>query len=748
MGVHGRKPAILTLALFVTHAVGVGALAQRQEVTVPVVSFALKAVQGVKTAERLDLPDSRRLGEPGEPDIPWRVMTVLLPPSAAPETVAVRLEGARWEAIQGLSSVEPVPPVATWDGQQQVLAWPSEKKIVNGRDMTIYAKDALWPEVEIRLLSAGRLRKWRLAEVAVPLLRYNPAQGIVLRMAAGNVVVSFNPAGAPAQQAASIQAELSDSIGEDAVRRIAVNYDQQQADYQASPSAESSEGPVPPSGGPRPGYVIITTSAIQSASTRMADFVAHKKLCGFDVRVITEADFGGGVGDPAAENIRAWLAAHYVTDRIQYVLLVGYPDPTYGDIPMKMLWPRYNQAEDREAPSDYYYADLTGNWDLDHDGFYGEWSGDFGPGGVDRNWEVLVGRIPYYGNVTDVDTVLQKTIDYEVQPSDQRAWRKNVLLPMKPSDDSTPGYHLGEQIKSDTLIPNGWAYHRIYEQTYGLVPPPETTPCTNPNVRGVWSSGAFGLVVWWTHGSAISASSVLSIFDVPYLNNIHPVFTFQVSCTNAYPEGVNLCYALLLNGAACTVGATRVSWYYVGQTRFNGSPSNSGMGYEYASRVVARGLTSGQALHELKQVLSPPSSAMWMNFAVFNIYGDPSLCIMPSRHNLTLGISNSMLGEVYLEPEPNDANQPAYAYAPGTVVTLTAVPDEGKSFDQWTLYDPNHPGDANYAAADTNLTTTVVMGTDREVTAKFRCGTGAAPMLPAMVILLTAGLLRMARRKS
>jgi len=64
---------------------------------------------------------------------------------------------------------------------------------------------------------------------------------------------------------------------------------------------------------------------------------------------------------------------------------------------MKMLYPRNNEGDEyRESPSDYYYADLTGNWDLDGDGYYGEWDHDFGSGGVDRNWDVLVGRVPCY----------------------------------------------------------------------------------------------------------------------------------------------------------------------------------------------------------------------------------------------------------------------------------------------------------------------------------------------------------------
>lgn len=52
-----------------------------------------------------------------------------------------------------------------------------------------------------------------------------------------------------------------------------------------------------------PGYTIITTSEINNTSQKLEDFIAHKESLGFDVQVVTEADFGGGVGDVAVENI-------------------------------------------------------------------------------------------------------------------------------------------------------------------------------------------------------------------------------------------------------------------------------------------------------------------------------------------------------------------------------------------------------------------------------------------------------------
>ena len=709
--------------------------AEPAELTIQVDVSAIGVAAGAAGSTVFSCPGAQWLGVTGEPRIPWRVMTVLLPPDATLETMSVRLDGARYEVIAGTWTIGPVPPVATWHDDRQVIVWPADKVIVDGRDAAVYGTDGFWPAVDVRLLDTGRLRKWRLAQVAVPLLKLNPVQGALRRLTDGKVVVSFKRAASAAVGAAT-RSELADAIGEETIQRIAVNYPQQRAAYESSTDPVIENGAAPAAGGSKPGYVVITTSAIQSASAKLADFVAHKQLCGFDVQVITEADFGGGLGDTAAENIRAWLQAHYLSDNLLYVLLIGNPHPSGTDpnlaVPMKMLWPRHGASEYEESPSDYYYADLTGNWDLDGDGFYGEGGDDFGPGGVDRNWEVLVGRIPYYGVLTDWDDILTKIIDYEQAASDVTAWRRAVLLPMEPSDESTPGYHLGEQIKGDVILPAGWLYHRVYEEDYGLVPPPETTPCTKSNVTNAWTSRGFGLVVWWTHGSSISAADVMDILYARNLNDDYPAFTFQVSCHNSYPESGNLSYALLDNGAVATIGATRVSWYYPGQTNFAGSTSNAGMSYEYATRIVNQGVSCGQALHEVKQVLTP---GIWMNFTVFNIYGDPSTCIVPFGYTLSLEVDGK--GSIQVDPNLPD-------YPPGVTVTLTAEPNDGKVFRKWKLYDPNHPNDANHLVIDANNPVTIVMNADRQVKAIFKCASGemAPPLLMTIGLL---GVLRLRR---
>jgi len=116
-------------------------------------------------------------------------------------------------------------------------------------------------------------------------------------------------------------------------------------------------------------------------------------------------------------------------------------------------------------------------------------------------------------------------------------------------------------------------------------------------------------------------------------------------------------------------------------------------------------------------------------------------------YKLTIGYVNPSWGHVELAPEPNDANLPEYPAR--STVTLTAVPNGGKAFTQWRIYDPNYPGDGNYAVVDANDSITIVMDANREVTAVFKCGSGVGIGPPLSLIGLgVCGLVfRSARRR-
>jgi hypothetical protein len=583
-------------------------------------------------------------GAPGDPALPGKIYNVAVPPDVSWESVTVEVLRAEAAELPGSHEIAPAPPPVTWVDGQKIVAWgENAASIVDGRNTKVYQDDAYFPSSYVTPVAQSQMRKWRFVRLLFTPLQYNPVSK-KLRLAT-EVEVRLTFERAPAIQAQQIQAELSDTVMDDEAAQILYNYGQARDWYQADePLMGTSAGD---------GYAIITTNAIVAASSKLSDFIAHKQAQGYTVEVVTESQYGGLSGQSpngTAEKIRKWLQDNYST--IKYVLLIGNPDPddptisdSVGDVPMKMCWPRGSETSYRESPTDYFYADLTGNWNLDGDIYFGEYNGDRGTGGVDFTPEVYVGRIPVYTGVAGwaatLDSILQKTIDYD--NSSDTAWRKSALLPMSFSDSSTDGARLAEAMKSGYLNGGGYTSYTLYQQgTSGC----DSTYSSNETllngaVRNRWQSNDYGVVTWWGHGNETGAyigydtcgsGTILTSSDTSSLDDGHPAFVYQCSCTNGYPENSNnLGYALLKQGAIATVSASRVSWYAVGWS----SPSptyadNASIGYYFMQQIVNED-PAGKALYDEKSAMGAGwGSASWMNLMDFNVYGDPSASILSS----------------------------------------------------------------------------------------------------------------------
>ena len=130
------------------------------------------------------------------------------------------------------------------------------------------------------------------------------------------------------------------------------------------------------------------------------------------------------------------------------MLLIGNPDPddygdggdAFGDIPMLMCYPRRGAIFYEESPTDYIYADLTGDWDTDNDGYHGEYGTISQDYDVDFEAEVYVGRIPVYSaDYSSLDAILKRIINHH---NDTGAEKKKILLPMAISNYYNENYFL------------------------------------------------------------------------------------------------------------------------------------------------------------------------------------------------------------------------------------------------------------------------------------------------------------------
>lgn len=155
-------------------------------------------------------------------------------------------------------------------------------------------------------------------------------------------------------------------------------------------------------------YLVVTNGILASAFEPLLQWKRMKGLSA-DVALIEDiVATESGIDD--AEKLRNYLMGAYQRGT-RYVLLGG--DETV--VPIRYA---FNQDAsdypdlDVQQICDLYYADLTGDWDVDGDGVYGEKTED----AADIYAELLVGRLPA-NTAAEVTSYIYKVIRYEQNPS-------------------------------------------------------------------------------------------------------------------------------------------------------------------------------------------------------------------------------------------------------------------------------------------------------------------------------------------
>lgn len=657
--------------------------------------------------DQVNLPGFQAAGKPGDPALPAYEFCFLLPENISFENSRFSIENEVWEDVPGAFDVAPAPPAATRIGGNLVVEWGGKDpaNIVQGRDVTVYGKDAFFPATPLGGAQISKYRPWNLAYVTLTGVAYNPVQKQlrVLRSATIRITCERGPQPQAAPASGGFAATAKTEQYWIRLRERVENPGDRAAFYPAL-VAPAAGGPA--ASAVTANYVIITTDWIKTNSTKLTSFTAHLADLGYTTSVITEFTASddihylqGNTCATRAANIRNWLKSNYAT--VDYVLLIGDPDPgvftAARSIPMLMCYPNYiDHTAQYSTPTDLCYAELSGSWDNDADGFPGEYGDgtvntgntfqDFGLGGIDKDSEVAVARIPYYGVLADLDSILQKMITYESATSGI-AWRYKTLIPVAVSnteDDTGPPFNGIPEITPRTLggefgkalntLAQSYSFntYRLYERTgcknNGTdYPLPANFPCeaalTQANLQAEWQKN-YGFVTWWGHGSQTAAARMTwanDLYSQPappippgdnlcqrgaggedawfdfwrsgdcaQLNDDHPSFVFQVSCDNGYPETTNnLGYSLLKQGAITTLSASRVSWYAIGSWSTNWYASvgdNASFAYYMYDRMA--GVSSqkvGDALNWCRSSFGFNWRwESWMNRLDFNLYGEPA----------------------------------------------------------------------------------------------------------------------------
>ncbi len=390
-------------------------------------------------------------------------------------------------------------------------------------------------------------------------------------------------------------------------------------------------------------YVIITSEDLAQSTNFFRNW---KTIIGFSVKLINishiEREY---TGIDTAESIRNFLKDKIDVWGIEYVLILGD-----GDIvPWRYCFQPSN--DDFSIPTDYYYADLTSDWDSDGDGLFGEVNEDEWPG---FKPDVSVGRIPV-NDPDNLEHILQKIIRFE---QDSGNWKKNVLLlgaitnfenEIGQGNPKTDSAALMELIKQDLLDGTDFSTTTMYEKE-GLESSiyESDMALTEENVINEWNKG-YGIVSWGSHGSAkdsyrkwwiadpngnnvpdineFGEESFISRFSAYSLNDEYPSFVISDSCYNANPEfDENLGKTLLKNGAISVIAATHYSYYVYGWNEVSDGGCMT-ITYHIFNNFINSEQSFGDAFYNAMYYCwsEEDINILDANMYVFTLYGDPSL---------------------------------------------------------------------------------------------------------------------------
>lgn len=404
------------------------------------------------------------------------------------------------------------------------------------------------------------------------------------------------------------------------------------------------------------GYLIITTNELVNAVDSLK---LWKEFLGYQVEVVTiEWVSANCPGGDLQEKIRNFLIEKYGDDHIHYVLLVG----SRNVIPMRTCHPIPQEFEDISIDTDYYYADLNGDWNTDNDTYFGEYSDD----NVDFVSEVAVGRLP----CDTIDTVKQSCENIIKFESTDGQWKKNILLlgsliyyqnleVFNWTYERSDGATLMEKCRTDFFEPNGYSCLRMYEKE-GIRPSTYDCemPLTRSNVLSEWAQG-YGIVnllghanerhvtrFVWDHDDGddipefeegeLSYIDVLRSSDSDELSLERPPIVFSDGCSQMHTSR-NMGKSFIEDGAAVAfIGSTDLGLYNI--TRVWNDERDGGcfsIDYYFFKYFAQENQKCGDALYNSKIYFSnhfmfTEYNPDWIyrcysTLYGFNLYGDPSM---------------------------------------------------------------------------------------------------------------------------
>lgn len=404
-------------------------------------------------------------------------------------------------------------------------------------------------------------------------------------------------------------------------------------------------------------WLLIANSNLANALIPLINYRVNQ---GLSVETVSP-DFieNNSIGKDKADKIRSFLINKYEAWNLKYILMVG----SFDEIPYKHLYPSAYQREESttevgRTPSDFYYTDLSSDFDFNKNNYPGEHILD---NELDFTSEVAIGRIPF-DNIYDVGSMVNRILDFERGTKSRTAllaasilsYKNEEINPSLFTQKKTDGASLTNAIDRDLLDTYGYKTQRMYEIS-GVSPSTYLSdyPLKKNNFEKLLQTNPYDIVLWNGHGEAnaletkiwqndtnvnkkaekkeIIRQTVLdgSSFRLPVKSK--GIF-MTGSCSSLYPSKTNLGMMALKSGFSAFIGGTSINWYSEGWEKLSDG-GNQSILYLTLRNMVLRNDSIGeslfQAINSCQKEYQNLGSRDYQNFYSFDLYGDPAMRLVP-----------------------------------------------------------------------------------------------------------------------
>ncbi len=330
----------------------------------------------------VNFPNTVLSGIPGEPQLPWHTVALLLPPGEEAVTV---------ELIPGTETSLPGPVLLFPQQPPRPTGWPGDDRLV--MNTTLYQSREAYPVQRTGHLMTQYLNGYGLALCSFTPAIYYPADRMFRYSACVTVRVTSRPA--PEASRSLANRRMPGRAGNPALA-LAMN--------------PEMAGLYPPATAPLDpfDYLIVSPVTFKNEFQPLISLYSQR---GLSLRVVTtDSIIQVSTGYDLQEKIRNFIIGQYQNHGIDYVLLAGLPPL----LPARGFYCQVNSSgtyyTDASIPADLYFSGLDGNYDANGNHIYAE---------IADNPDLLPDLSVARFTVTDtaaLHRMIRKTIAYQTDP--------------------------------------------------------------------------------------------------------------------------------------------------------------------------------------------------------------------------------------------------------------------------------------------------------------------------------------------